>query len=114
MCATGAQPLSNGSNSASWGRRQRDGEPAVAKGSIIEYHGVRVGLVYRIKYRDASGRQVQETVGAAAEGVTRKHAERELRDRLTDVERDGFRKPKRVKFSDSPLAACVNTASGRC
>ena len=71
----------------------------VASGSVIEYHGVR-GLVYRIKYRDASGRQVQETIGAAAKGYTRKHAESALRNKLTDVERDGYRRPQKVKFSE--------------
>ena len=49
--------------------------------SVIEYHGKR-GVVYRVKYIDADGKQVQETVGAERDGVTRKHAEAELRERL--------------------------------
>ncbi len=39
-------------------------------GAVIEYNGKR-GKVFRIKYRDASGRQVMETVGREADGVTR-------------------------------------------
>jgi hypothetical protein len=40
---------------------------------VIPYYGKR-GTVWRIKYRDADGRQVMETVGAERDGVTRKHA----------------------------------------
>jgi hypothetical protein len=44
---------------------------------VIEYKGKR-GTVWRIKYRDADGRQVMETVGAERDGVTRKQAASEL------------------------------------
>lgn len=63
-------------------------------GSVIAYEGKR-GTVYRIKYRDASGKQVMETVGP-----DEKQARRVLRNRLTDVDRDGYRKPDRVLFAD--------------
>lgn len=66
-------------------------------GSVIEYDGKR-GVVFRIKYADATGRQVMETVGAARDGVTRKHAEAELRERLVKVERKGWRKPAPLTF----------------
>jgi integrase len=67
------------------------------KGSVIEYRGKR-GTVWRIKYLDASGKQVMETVGREPE-CTRKDAERELRHRLTDVERKGYRKPAPRTFA---------------
>lgn len=55
-------------------------------GSVIEYRGKR-GRVFRIKYRDADGKQVQETIGAERDGVTRKQAASELRERQVRVER---------------------------
>lgn len=60
--------------------------------AVIPYDGKR-GRVWRIKYADASGRQVMETVGSERDGTTRKHAEVELRDRLVKVEQRGWRKP---------------------
>jgi integrase len=60
---------------------------------VIRYDGVR-GTTWRIKYRDASGRQVKETLGPAADGWTRRKAESALRARLTDVDRDGYRQPE--------------------
>src|SRR5213082_3494587 len=66
-------------------------------GSVVEYTGKR-GTVWRIKYADGDGRQVMETVGAARDGVTRKHAEAELRERLVKVERKGWRKPAPLTF----------------
>ena len=67
--------------------------------AVIEYRGRR-GLVYRIKFRDADGRQVMETLGAAREGWTRKKAEAELRERLVRVERKGFRRPRPLTFAE--------------
>jgi len=48
---------------------------------VVRYEGAR-GVVWRIKYADADGKQVMETVGAERDSVTRKHAEAELRERL--------------------------------
>jgi hypothetical protein len=59
-------------------------------GAVIRYEGKR-GRVWRIKYSDASGRQVMETIGAERAGVTRKTAEAELRDRLVKVEKGRWR-----------------------
>jgi integrase len=56
--------------------------------------------VWRIKYADAEGRQVQETIGAERDGVTRKLAEAELRERLVRVERKGYRRPKPLTFGE--------------
>jgi integrase len=66
-------------------------------GSVIEYAGKR-GTVWRIKWTDAAGRQVQETVGAERDGVTRKAAEVELRERLTRVAKKGYRRPPQITF----------------
>jgi integrase len=64
---------------------------------VIQYRGKR-GKVFRIKYRDAEGRQVMETVGAERDGVTEKQAQAELRDRLVKVEKRGWRKPPSLTF----------------
>jgi integrase len=68
------------------------------EGSVIRYKGRR-GIVWRIRYIDASGRRVIETCGPEP-GWTRKRAERALRNRLTDVEREGYEKPDRLTFSE--------------
>lgn len=70
----------------------------MAGGSVVAYEGAR-GRVWRIKYRDAAGRQVMETLGRADDGWTERKAQRELRNRLTDVDRDGYRKPERLTFA---------------
>ena len=67
--------------------------------AVIEYDGKR-GKVFRIKYRDASGAQVQETIGAERDGWTRKKADAELRERLVRVERKNWRRPKPITFAD--------------
>jgi integrase len=64
---------------------------------VIRYDGSR-GVVWKLKYRDATGRQIKETLGREAEGWSRKKAQAELRGRLTDVERDGYRKPAPSTF----------------
>ena len=56
----------------------------MASGCVVEYHGKR-GTVYRLKFVDASGRQVMETVGPAKtrgrpEGFTRREAEVSIRE----------------------------------
>ena len=66
---------------------------------VVRYEGAR-GVVWRVKYADATGRQVQETIGAEADGVTRKAAERALRDRLVKVEGRGWRKPAPTTFHE--------------
>lgn len=66
---------------------------------VIEYAGKR-GTVWRIKYPDADGRQVMETVGAERDGVTRKQASAELRERLVRVERKSYRRPRCLTFAE--------------
>jgi integrase len=65
--------------------------------AVIRYEGKR-GVVWRVKYVDADGRQVMETVGKEADGFTRKHAQAELRERLVRVERKQYRRPDPVTF----------------
>ena len=72
-----------------------DGMPnassAAIWGPVWRYEGPR-GITWRIRYRDASGRRVLETLGEA--GLEPKRAEAELRKRLVDVEREGYRSPR--------------------
>ena len=65
--------------------------------AVIRYQGKR-GAVWRIKYRDAAGKQIQETLGPEPPWTERK-AQRELGKRLAAVD-EGYRKPERVTFSD--------------
>jgi integrase len=63
-------------------------------GSVIPYKGKR-GVTWSIRYVDADGRRVSETVGR----VTKKEAEEALQDRLSDVRREGHRKLTPVTFT---------------
>jgi integrase len=67
--------------------------------AVVVYEGKR-GRVFRVKYADAEGRQVMETLGPEREGWTRKKAEAELRERLVRVERGGYRRPGPLTFGD--------------
>src|SRR5262249_39295317 len=66
--------------------------------AVIRYEGKR-GVVWRIKYADADGRQVMETVGAERGGWTAEKAGRERGGRPAAVER-GLRKPRRRTFGE--------------
>ncbi|HET8893785.1 MAG TPA: tyrosine-type recombinase/integrase [Gaiellaceae bacterium] len=61
------------------------------------YQGTR-GVVWRIRYQDATGRRILETLGKEP-AWNRQLAERELRRRLVDVERDGYQKPRKQTFA---------------
>lgn len=67
--------------------------------AVVRYSGKR-GVVWRIKYADADGRQVMETIGSEREGVTRRIAEAELRERLVRVDRKDYRKPQPITFEE--------------
>jgi integrase len=77
----------------------------MASGCVVEYKGKR-GKVFRIKFTDASGKQVMQTLGPARdpkvhpEGLTRREAEQALADRLSDVRRNGYRRPKPLRFTE--------------
>lgn len=68
-------------------------------GAVIRYQGKR-GVVWRIKYRDAGGRQAMETVGAERDGMTEKRAKELLADKLSDVRRKGYRRPIKITFDE--------------
>jgi integrase len=70
----------------------------VASGCIVKYEGKR-GTVWRISWRDATGHQTMETLGKAADGWTEKKAKVELRNRLSDIDRNGYRAPEPVTFA---------------
>ena len=70
----------------------------MANGSVVRYDGKR-GTVWRIKYPDADGKQVMETVGAERDGVTEKQARELLAERLVDVRRKGYRRPQPLTFA---------------
>ncbi|MGH3008596.1 MAG: tyrosine-type recombinase/integrase, partial [Gaiellaceae bacterium] len=82
------------------GRVERMNAPMPNKngkwGRVWRYQGPR-GTVWRIRYQDASGRRVLETLGKEP-AWNRQLAEKELRRRLVDVERDGYQKPQRLTF----------------
>jgi integrase len=67
-------------------------------GRVWRYEGTR-GVSWRIRYRDASGRRIMETLGKEP-AWNRKRAETELRRRLVDVERDGYTQPQKLTFAD--------------
>jgi integrase len=66
-------------------------------GRVWRYEGAR-GVSWRIRYRDASGRRIMETLGKEP-AWSRKRAEQELRRRLVDVEREGYIAPERVTLT---------------
>jgi len=65
--------------------------------AVIKYPGKR-GVVWYVKYRDASGKQVKDRLGPASKGWTKRKAEAALRERLVAVAKDGYRKPASVTF----------------
>lgn len=72
-------------------------------GTVIRYDGKR-GVVWRVKFRDADGRQAMETLGPASEGWTREKAEAELEQRRGLVER-GYRHTGPLTLSDEVACA---------
>ena len=67
--------------------------------AVIPYHGKR-GTVWRIKFADADGVQVMQTLGPEREGWTQKRANEELQNRLADVRRIKLRKPTKTTFNE--------------
>ncbi len=66
-------------------------------GRVWRYQGPR-GVVWRIRYRDATGRRILETLGKEP-ALDRTRAQNELHRRLVDVERDGYRKPQELTLA---------------
>jgi integrase len=71
-------------------------------GSVVVYEGRR-GRVFRLRYRDAEGERIVETLGLEQDGWTATKAEAELRDRLVDVKRERRRKIRPATFGDFAL-----------
>jgi len=67
-------------------------------GRVWRYEGTR-GVVWRIRYRDATGRRILETLGKEPEW-SKARAEKELRRRLVDVERDNYRAPEKTTLTE--------------
>jgi integrase len=67
-------------------------------GRVWRYQGRR-GVVWRIRYQDGKGRRILETLGKEP-AWNQKRAERELRRRLVDVERDNYHHPEKISFAD--------------
>src|SRR4051812_38589151 len=78
--------------------RAMPGENDTSWGRVWRYQGKRA-TSWRIRYRDATGRRILEALGREPEW-NRKRAEQELRRRLVDVERDGYRKPQKISFAE--------------
>lgn len=68
-------------------------------GSVVRYEGRR-GVVFRIRYLDADGARVTETLGLEVEGWSPAKAEDELRSRLVDVKRERRRKLRPTSFGE--------------
>ena len=66
-------------------------------GRVWRYEGPR-GVVWRIRYRDATGKRILETLGKEP-AWNQKRAETELRRRLVDVERDHYTAPDKTTFA---------------
>ncbi|HUP22978.1 MAG TPA: tyrosine-type recombinase/integrase [Thermoanaerobaculia bacterium] len=79
-----AEMAKNGRGEPKWGR-------------VWRYEGTH-GVVWRIRYRDASGRRVLETLGKEP-AWSRKRAEQELRRRLVDIEREGYVHPEKITLA---------------
>jgi hypothetical protein len=80
--------------------------------AVIRYAGKR-GVVWRIKYADATGRQVMETLGPERDGWTEQRAERELGKRLERADRDRYRKPRKLTFAVFAARFLANYLPGR-
>jgi integrase len=71
------------------------------RGAAVVARTAKNGTVtFSIKYLDAAGEQTWERLGTDAEGWTRPKARAVLDDRLSDVRREGLRRPSAVTFGD--------------
>lgn len=76
-------------------------------GSAVIRRAGKRGVVFYVKFVDAGGRQVKERLGREVDGWTERKARAELEARLTDVRREGMRKPRALilsTFADEWLA----------
>jgi hypothetical protein len=81
--------------------------------AVTVYEGKR-GRTFRVKHRDAAGRQVQQTLGREADGWTRQRAERELGKLLDPSKLSGYmRKAIKKAGSRGRSAPCTTYATRR-
>lgn len=71
----------------------------MARGAAVIRRPGRRGVTWAIKFRDAEGRQVWETLGREPDW-NEARAQRELGKRLQAVDRERWRKPERITFDD--------------
>lgn len=68
-------------------------------GSIVRHVSAR-GIVYRLRYADATGRRVCETLGHEQDGWTQRRAEEALRERRVDVKRERLTRARPMRFEE--------------
>jgi integrase len=68
-------------------------------GGVVRYEGAR-GVVWRIRYADADGRRICETVGSECDGVSARMAEDALIAAMADVRRERKRAVQPARFAD--------------
>jgi integrase len=73
--------------------------PRRRAGSIVRHDSAR-GIVVRIRYADATGHRVCETLGLESEGWSLRKAEETLRERLVDVKRDKLTRARPLRFEE--------------
>jgi hypothetical protein len=78
--------------------------------AVIRYDGKR-GTVWRIKYRDATGKQVKETIGAERDGVTRKQQARRCKIASPTFAAEGSGAPRRSRSRSTRTAGSLKASS---
>ena len=83
-------------------------------GAVVEHRSAR-GVVFRLRYADASGRRVCETLGLGSDGWTQRTAEQALRERLVDVKRERLTRARPLRFDEYAKPALTDylDAKGR-
>ena len=83
-------------------------------GSVVRTQSAR-GVVVRLRYADASGRRVCETLGLEQDGWTQRRAEEAFRERLVDVKREKLTRARPLRFDEfaRPALETYLDAKGR-
>src|SRR5690349_529947 len=84
-------------------------------GSVLEHRSSK-GVVFRLRYADATGRRVCETLGWESDGWTSRRAEAALRERLVDVKPDRLVRARPLTFgayAHDALTAYLDTKGRR-
>lgn len=70
------------------------------RGECVRFYEGKRGGVWRLRYRDANGELVNETLGKVADGWSEKKAKAALEERRTDVRREGLTRPASETFAE--------------